>query len=453
MKLTKLVHHISPVHMLVLIYVAATVLASILLSLPWSIKPGVDFDLLEILFTAISAISVTGLSVVSTADTFTPFGIVMLAIILQFGGIGMMTAWTLVWILLGRKIGLGYRQLIMFDQNRTDMIGLVRVIRYVFGFSILFELIGFIYFSGLLYVRGYYDTVLQSMYYGAFHAISSYTNAGFDIFGDSLLGYYHDYLFQLGTMVLIILGSIGFPVLIETWSYLQAKKLKQRYRFSLFTKITVTTFFLLIMIGAAVMFTFEYNGFFKDAPLHEKLMASLFSSVTARNAGLATLDFANFYIPTLLILSALMFIGASPSSVGGGIRTTTFAIVFLAIRNYALGRTDVQVFGRRINERDVIKSFVVFTTGVAIVIGAIIVIDALEMHRHSLAEVIFEVSSAFGTTGLSTGITAELTSASKIIIMWLMFIGRIGILSFLLGMRFNNEPIPYRYPEEKMIIG
>lgn len=444
---------LSPVHFIVFVYIVATVISAILISLPWSTYEHIDLTFIEVLFTAVSAISVTGLTVVNTADTFTPFGVTVLAVILQFGGIGMMTLWTMLWIILGKRIGFGYRQIIMFDQNRYNLEGLIRIIKYVFAFAIFIESIGFIYFTALFYFRGYFESISEAMYYASFHSISSYTNAGFDIFGDSLNLFYYDYLVQVGTMTLILLGAIGFPVLIETWRYWKDKQRGIQYRFSLFAKITVVTFVALLLIGALLIFIFEFGGFLQDSPWHEKLMVSLFYSITARNAGLATMDVSEFYLPTLLVLSVLMFIGASPSSVGGGIRTTTFAVIVLAIRSYMKGEQDITAFGRRLSHEDVIKAFIVFTTGMFLIVSAIILIDVFEMNQHSLIQVIFEASSAFGTTGLSMGITADLTTPSKIVIIALMFIGRIGFLTFLLSMHFKQDKKTYRYPEEKIIIG
>lgn len=444
---------LSPPQLIVVIYLVTTIISASLLSLPWATKPGIELSFIDVLFTTVSAITVTGLTVVNTSETFTPFGITVIAASLQAGGIGIMTLWTFVWIILGRKIGLGYRQLIMIDQNRDQLTGLVKVIQLVFGFAFFIQLMGMAYFASIFYLRGYYPDLTQAFYYAVFHAISSYTNGGFDIFGDSLIGFQQDYLIQSGTMVLIILGAIGFPVLIEVWSYFHSKVNNYKYRFSLFTKVTLLIFFLLLIVGMIGIWTTEINGVMQDRPWHEQLFLALFTSVTARSGGLTTIDVTEFFVPTLFFVSILMFIGASPSSVGGGIRTTTFATVFLAVRSYALGRRNIHVFGKRLDEEDIMKSLVVFVTGIMLILSSILLIGILEMEQHSLTYIIFEVTSAFGTCGLSTGIIPDFTNISKIILMALMFIGRIGILAFLVTMHNDKKHVNIKYPVEKIIIG
>ena len=445
---------LTPPQFIMLIYALTTVVSTSLLSLPWAIKPEVDMSIFDILFTTVSAITVTGLTVANTADTFTTFGSIVLAICMQIGGIGIMTLWTFVWMLLGKRIGLGYRQLIMIDQNRDQLTGLVKVMQLVFGFAIIIELIGVVFFAGIFYFRGYYPDIQEAIYYASFHSISAYTNGGFDVFGNSLHGFYSDYLIQTGTMVLIILGAIGFPVIIELYSYLHAKINKYNFRFSLFTKVTLVTFFLLVLFGMIGIWISEYNGIMNDVSWHEQLFMSLFNSVTVRSGGLSTINVSSMFESTLFLMALLMFIGASPSSVGGGIRTTTFATVIMVIRSYALGERNVHVFGKRLHEEDILKSFIVFVTGLLLILVSIIIISVFEMQQHSFIEIIFEVTSAFGTCGLSTGITAELTIVSKFILIGLMFMGRIGILAFLMSIAKNdNKQLNINYPVEKIIIG
>jgi Trk-type K+ transport system membrane component len=244
--------------------------------------------------------------------------------------------------LLGRTVGLAHRKLIMIDQNRGNISGMVQTIKLVLGFAVTLELIGAFIFGTYFYLNGYSETWYEAYYFGLFHALSSYTNAGFDIFGDSLYRFSQDYFVQTLTMILLILGALGFPVLIEIRTKL-AKKYPN-FRFSLYTKLTTSTFFFLILLGALSFFLLEKGLFMANLPWHEKVFHSLFFSVTPRNGGLATLDVNIFSTPTLFITSILMFIGASPSSVGGGIRTTTFAIVLLTIFTFSKGKSEVRVF-------------------------------------------------------------------------------------------------------------
>ncbi|WP_291349584.1 TrkH family potassium uptake protein [Desulfosporosinus sp.] len=440
---------LTPVQLIVISYFLATFVAMILFSLPVTLKQGVTLSFVDTLFTSVSAISVTGLSVVSIVDTFSVFGIFMLMIVLQFGAIGLMTLGTFIYVMMGRKIGLTHRRLIMIDQNRGNIKGVVQTIRLVLGFALTIEFVGAIIFGTYFYLSGYETTWYEAYYVGLFHALSSYTNAGFDIFGDSLYRFSQDYFVQTLTMILLILGALGFPVLIEIRTKL-AKKYPD-FRFSLYTKLTTSIFFILILLGALSFFLLEKDLFMANLPWHEKVFHSLFFSVTPRNGGLATLDVNIFSTPTLFIISILMFIGASPSSVGGGIRTTTFAVVLLSIFTFSKGKSEVRVFKRRLATEDIMKSFVVFSTSIMLVITAIILLDSIE--QYSLIGIIFEVCSAFGTTGLSMGFTTELSTPGKYVIIALMFIGRIGILSALLFISGKNNKESYHLPEERVIIG
>lgn len=442
--------NLTGVQIIVLFYICAIILCAILLWLPIFHKSGTTISFVDALFTAASAVSVTGLTTVNTADTFNVAGKIILLVFIQFGGIGIMTLGTFLWIVMGRKIGLKERQLIMIDQNRSDFSGLVILMKKVLFMTLMIELIATL-ILGTYFIKDYAHWY-EAYFYGTFHAISSFTNAGFDIFGNSMLSFSNDYLVQTLTIILIILGAIGFPVLLETRHYIFTKN-KKTFRFSLFTKLTTATFFILLIIGGFLIFLFENNGAFAGMSWHEKLFYSLFNSITARSCGLSTIDMSFFTTHTLFFISILMVIGASPSSVGGGIRTTTFAVLVLSLISFARGKKEISVFGRRLEEGDILKSFVVFTTAAMLLGISIILLGIFEGNKFSLMELIFEVSSAFGTTGLSMGITSQLTGASKILITILMFIGRVGILSLLFLFKEDKRPSKIHYPLEKIIIG
>ncbi|MDL4841998.1 TrkH family potassium uptake protein [Aquibacillus rhizosphaerae] len=447
----KITKQLSTIHLIVLFYLLAVCFSTILLSIPLLHQSGVELTFLDTLFTAISAISVTGLTVVSTADTFNAFGKVALTVVLQFGGIGIMTLGTFIYILFGKKIGLRGRQLIKIDQNRTTLAGLVKLMLKILQIIVIIELIGTVILA--TYFLTYFDTWQEALLQGFFGAVSATTNAGFDITGSSLIPFADDYFVQFINMILLILGAIGFPVLIEIQELLSGKYKgnNEKYNFSLFTKITTITFFGLILLGWLLIYLFERNQFFADKSWHETLFYSLFQSVTTRNGGLATMDVSDFSLPTLLTISVLMFIGASPSSVGGGIRTTTFAIMLLSIFNYAKGNTSIKVFGREVDQEDVMRSFIVIATATMLCVTSIIILSSSE--NFPMIAIIFEVTSAFGTTGLSMGITPDLSWFGKCVIMFLMFVGRIGIFSFLFLLRGKETKDLYRYPKEKIIIG
>lgn len=441
---------LSGVQIIVLFYIGTIILGGVLLWLPFFHEDGISITLVDAIFTAASAVSVTGLTVVNTAETFNVAGKLVLLLFIQFGGIGIMTLGTFIWVVMGRKIGLKDRQLIMIDQNRSDFSGLVLLMKKVLSLTLTIELIGALIF-GTYFLKDYTNWY-EAYYYGTFHAISSFTNAGFDIFGDSLYRFSEDYFIQSITMILIIIGAIGFPVLLEVRHYITTKD-RRHFRFSLFTKLTTTTFLILFVVGGLLIFIFENNGAFAGMSWHEKLFYSLFNSITSRSAGFSTIDLSFFNIHTLFFISILMVIGASPSSVGGGIRTTTFAVLVLALITFARGKKELFVFKRRIDEGDILKSFVVFTAAAILLGTSIILLGIFDGNRFSLIQIIFEVSSAFGTTGLSMGITSDLSDPSKGIVTILMFIGRIGILSLLFLFKEDKKPVKIHYPVEKIIIG
>ncbi|MFC4401712.1 TrkH family potassium uptake protein [Gracilibacillus xinjiangensis] len=441
----------SAIHHIVTYYLLAVIFSTIIVSLPVFHKPGVELSLIDAMFTAVTSISVTGLTVVSIADTFNPAGQIAIAVILHLGGIGIMTMGTFIWVILGKKIGIRNRKLIMVDQNSKTLAGLVKLMLEIFKLILLIEFIGALILT--IHFLNYYDSAQEALLHGVFGAISATTNGGLDITGASLLPFADDYFVQFINMILIILGAIGFPVLVEVQEVLQGKRyaVNDRHKFSLFTKITTITFFWLVIIGWLLIFVLERNAFFADKNWHQSFFYSLFQSVTSRSGGLSTMDVSEFTLPTLVLISVLMFIGASPSSVGGGIRTTTFAIMLLTIWNYAKGNSSVKVFGREIDQEDMLRSFIVISTALMLCVSSVIVLAYTE--NFSFIQIVFEVSSAFGTTGLSMGITPELSQFGKCLIMCLMFIGRIGIFSFLFLVRGDASQDKFHYPTEKVIIG
>ncbi|WP_138417801.1 TrkH family potassium uptake protein [Aquibacillus sediminis] len=447
----KLSKQLSTIHLIVMYYLLAIAVSTILLSVPIFHQPNADLTFLNTLFTAVSAISVTGLTAVSIPDTFNTYGQLAITVVLQLGGIGIMTLGTFIWILLGKKIGLRGRQLIRIDQNSKTLSGLVKLMLKIFTIVLTIELVGTIILS--VYYLTYFDSWQEALMQGYFGAVSATTNGGFDITGASLIPFADDYFVQFVNIMLIILGAIGFPVLIEVQELLKGinKSTNEKYTFSLFTKLTTFTFMCLVLGGWLLIYLLERTQFFADKAWHETFFYSLFMSVTSRSGGLTTMDVNELSMPTLLLLALLMFIGASPSSVGGGIRTTTFAIMLLSIYNYGKGNTNIKVFGREIEPEDITRSFIVISTGAMLFVTSTIVLASTE--NFPIIAIIFEVASAFGTCGLSMGITPDLSTFGKSVIMALMFIGRIGIFSFVFLIRGKETKDVFHYPREKVIIG
>ncbi|MEK5443608.1 TrkH family potassium uptake protein [Fredinandcohnia sp. FSL W7-1320] len=446
-KLNLYFNDLSPAQLIFAFYLLAVTISVILLSLPFAIKEGVEVDFIDTLFTAASAVSVTGLSVISVKDTYTVSGIFILIFVLQVGGIGIMTMGTFIWLLFRRKIGLRERRLIMVDQNQSQLSGLVNLLKQIIIIMVIIELFGSMILG--LYFMQFFDTWQEAFIQGIFAAVSATTNAGFDITGTSLVPYANDYFVQFITIILIILGAIGFPVLVEIKDFLFQKQ--GRYRFSLFTKLTTVTFLSLVVFGTIMILLLEFNHFFKGMNWHETFFYALFQSTTTRSAGLATMDVNQFSEPTLLFLGAMMFIGASPSSVGGGIRTTTFAINILFLYHFARGNKNIKIFKREIHEDDIRKSLIVTIFAFFTCFISVFLLSITE--DFTFTEIFFEVASAFGTCGLSMGVTPDLSNFGKILIMLLMFIGRVGILNFIFIIGKKGKDVNYHYPKERLIIG
>ncbi|AIM15335.1 TrkH family potassium uptake protein [Neobacillus sp.] len=440
---------ISTFQLIVIFYLSALIISTLLLMIPFAHRPNVHLSFIDAMFTAASAISVTGLNVISVKDTFSNFGIFLLCLILQLGGLGVMSLSTFLWVVLGKKVGLKERQLIMIDHNQSNLSGLVQLAKRIFIIIVTIEFIGGIILG--VHFLNYYDNALTAMKHGFFASISATTNAGFDITGESLIPFKNDYYVQIIVIFLVIIGAIGFPVIIEVYEFLITLKNKKKFHFSLFTKLTTLTFVILTVFGGLFIYLLDMNHFFANKNWHEAFFYSFFHSVTTKSAGLTTTDLNEFTPSNQLFISILMFIGGSPSSASGGIRTTTFAIVVLAIIFYAQGKGTIKVFKRELKAEDVLKSFVVIMTGSILCLVSIIILSVTE--KGTILEIIFEVNSAFGTNGLSLGLTPELTTFGKILIIILMFIGRVGIVTCLLMLRGKGRKETFHYPKEKVIIG
>jgi len=439
----------TPAQIITGYYLLAVSVSVLLLSMPAVHKEGVHVSFMDTVFTAISAVSVTGLTVIDISDTYSTLGIFILMFVLQFGGIGVMTLGTFFWMLLRKKIGLKERQLIMLDHNQSHLSGLVQLIREIIKLILIIELVGAAVLT--LQFHQYFLSWKDAFIHGLFASISATTNGGFDLTGASLVPYKDDYFIQLVNIILITLGAIGFPVLIEVKNYLFPKNPGKVFRFSLFTKLTSLTFGLLLLFGTLSIILIESTKYFAGMTWHQIFFNAFFHSASTRSGGLATMDLNEYSIGTLVIFCILMFIGASPSSVGGGIRTTTFALNIMFIYHYANGNRHIKIFKREIHEEDIIKSMVVTILAFGLCFVATVILCITE--NAPLIKILFEVCSAFGTTGLSLGLTPELSNVGKCVIMILMFIGRIGLTSFIYIIGGKEKKDNFHYPKERIIIG
>ncbi|MCX7781301.1 MAG: TrkH family potassium uptake protein [Negativicutes bacterium] len=436
---------LNPYQVLVLGFAALILVGAILLATPLAAASGKPTPFLDALFTATSAVCVTGLVVVDTGTHWSLFGQIVIIALIQFGGLGIMAMATIFAIVIGKKIQLKERLLMQEALNQLTMAGVVRLMLYVIKATIVIEFIG----GTILAVRWYGEMGLRGIYFGYWHAVSAFCNAGFDLFGGfrGLTGYVDDWTVNLVVGGLIILGGIGFTVLADVW---------EQRRFSALTlhsKVVIALSLFLIIAGAAVIFLLEENNPATLGPLswQGKLLGSLFQSVTPRTAGYNTLDIGKLEDATIFFITLLMFIGASPTSTGGGIKTTTVGILLAAIYAMIRGREDAEMFRRRLPQQVIYKAFAITFIAAILVIVMTMLLSLSE--QAPFLNLLFEVVSAFGTVGLSTGITPSLTASGKIYLIFTMFAGRVGPVTLALAIALKERKAAVRYPEGKVIIG
>ncbi|AYB42282.1 TrkH family potassium uptake protein [Paenibacillus lautus] len=437
---------LSPPQILVLGFAAIIFIGTGLLMLPISTTTGEPLGFTDALFTSTSATCVTGLVVVDTGTTFSSFGEVVIMLLIQIGGLGFMTMATLFALVLKRRISLKDRLILQEAMNQSSMEGIVRLIRRVLLYSLFIEACGAV----LLSIRWAFDMPLgRAIYYGVFHAVTMFNNAGFDLFGDfrSLTGYVYDPVVNFVVMFLIVSGGIGFIVLSDLIDY------RKQRRLSLHSKVVLSMTAALLAVGFIVILIFEFTNPRTLGSLNwgGKFFGALFQSVTPRTAGANTIDITGLRQATQFFIVILMFIGASPGSTGGGIKTTTFTIMVGAVIAMMRGREDIVMFRYRLAQERVLKALTIALLALLLVLTVSMILSTTE--EGDFLEILFETTSAFGTVGLSMGLTPDLTVFGKILISLTMFAGRLGplTLAYALGPKKGKEL--YRHPEGKMIIG
>ncbi|MCM3748174.1 TrkH family potassium uptake protein [Paenibacillus pasadenensis] len=437
---------LSPPRILIAGFALIIFIGSLLLMQPFATADGAGTRWIDALFTATSAACVTGLVVVDTGTHYSTAGQVIILILIQIGGLGFMTMATLFSLVLRKRISLKERLLLQEAMNQGSMEGIVRLIRRVLLYSFVIEACG-----ALLYaIRFMYEMPPgRALYLGVFHAISMFNNAGFDIMGDyrSMTEYVNDPLINLVTVTLIILGGLGFIVLSDLMDF------RRKRRLTLHSKVVLLASGGLVAIGAIVIFLFEFANAKTMGPLDlgGKLFASLFQSVATRTAGPNSVDIGAMTQASLFFMIILMFIGASPGSTGGGIKTTTFTALAAAMWAMLRGKEDIVLFRSRLAKERILKALTITMLSIAIVLLGAMILSTLE--DRDFLRILFETVSAFGTVGLSTGITPGLHDASKIVLSMMMFAGRLGPLTMAYALRPKQSKESYKHPEGKIIIG
>ena len=443
-----MIRKLTQTQMIVIGYALIIMTGSLLLMLPAASRDGLATPFPDALFTATSASCVTGLVIADTFSKWTMFGQCIILALIQIGGLGFMTIGVFFAIILRRKIGLWMRGTLQESVNILQIGGIVRLAKKIMLGTLLFEGAG-----AMLLAFRFQEQMGwgRAVYYGIFHSISAFCNAGFDLMGKdapytSFTGYYDDPLVNIVIMALIIIGGIGFFV----WNDVST----HRYhisRYCLHTKIVLATTAILIIGGAALLYLFESQNTLDGMNTKGKVLSSLFGSVTARTAGFNTVDTAALTDNSKMLTIFLMFIGGSPGSTAGGIKTTTFVVLLVYVSASLKNKTYCNIFGRRLDDGAIRKASTVLCTNLFLVFMAVMILAAVQ--PQPVMDIVFEVASAIGTVGMSTGITRDLTEVSKLVLVFLMYCGRVGSLTFALSLRGHKAEVPVKVPVEPITIG
>ena len=438
---------LNPMQILSLGFLLIILIGGILLSLPISSSTGEYTSFIDAVFTSTSAVCVTGLVTVDTGTHWNLFGQTVIMLLIEIGGLGFMSFTTLIAILLGKKITLRERLILQNAMNTFNIQGVVKMVKYILLFTISIQAIGALIFCTQLipeYGLG------KGLFYSIFHSISAFCNAGFDVFGGgvSLTTHNTNALVILTAAALIIIGGLGFGVWIELYN------VKRIRRFSVHTKIVLLVTGFLVIGGTILMLLFEYNNPETIAAMNggEKVLNSFFAAVTPRTAGFNSISTSGMTSAGKFLTMILMMIGGSPGSTAGGIKTTTVGVLILTVICVIKRREDTEVFSKKISKDLVYKAFTLFFIGSSLVIVVSLILSCTETGA-SFTAILYETVSAFGTAGLTIGLTPNLSVIGKVLIMLMMYIGRVGPLTVVLSLTKEKIKSGIKYPEGKILIG
>jgi trk system potassium uptake protein len=439
----------NPARVLVLGFVAVITLGMLLLLMPAASLDNKSVGLVNALFTATSAVCVTGLVVVDTGTHWTLFGKMVIAILIQVGGIGFMSMATLFAVILGKRITLRERLIIQQAVGQDTLSGVVRFSLYLLTLTLVVQFTGVMLLS-FRFIPEY--GMLAGLGYAVFHSISAFCNAGFDLIGNglSLTPYVNDPLVSLTIGFLIILGGLGFTVILDILSHYK------NFHITLHTRLVLLITGFLLVVGTVVFVVLEWNNpaTLGELPFFSKLLAGFFQSLTTRTAGFNTIDTAGLTTASQVWTVVLMFIGGSPASTAGGIKTITFGVMIIMTVSVIQGKEEVEIFKRKIPYDIVNRAITIFVIGIIMLVSATMLLLILE-NQFPFIAILFEVTSAFGTVGLSTGITPLLSTPGKLLLIVTMFTGRVGTLTiaYALAKRQNQHLNLIHYPRERIIVG
>lgn len=437
----------NPPVFLMFTFMITIFIGTLLLLLPISVQPGNTLSILDALFTSTSATCVTGLIVHDTGTFFSLYGQIVILLLIQVGGLGIMTISSAIAVMLGQKLTLKSENLVQNVVGASSRLDMVQLVRSILLVTVILEMAG----AALLFLTFRHDFVSpwRALYCSVFHSVSAFCNAGFSLFPDSFMGYRMNVNINMVITALIIVGGIGFPVMVDVQKNVLRKM--RISRLSMHSKAVLVCTLILILAGTITYFFGEYNATMGKMGFGERLLASYFQSVTTRTAGFNTIDNGVMSSQSVFVTIILMFIGASPGSTGGGVKTTALVIVIVSVLSLFRGNRDVNLFKRRVSE-DTIKRVVALVT-ISLLFLTMMIFILLQFEPFDFEKVVFEAVSAFGTVGLSMGITGMLSAGGKIIIIMLMYLGRIGPLTLIFAISAMRQKVSYQYIEEKISIG
>ncbi|WP_097677445.1 TrkH family potassium uptake protein [Anaerosalibacter sp. Marseille-P3206] len=437
---------LNPPRVLALGFAGLIILGGILLNLPIATKSGESIGFLDALFTSASSVCVTGLVVVNTGEFWSLFGQIVIICLIQMGGLGFMTMATLVALILGKKITLKERLIIKEQFNQETMSGLVRLTKYIILSTFAIEGIGAILLS-TRFIPKY--GFIKGVWFSIFHAISAFCNAGFDITGNSMVPFVGDIVVNLTICLLIIIGGLGFSV------YIDVSRNKKFNRFTLHTKLVLVITLILIVISTIIVYLIEWDnaGTLYNLSIKDRTLASFFQAVVPRTAGFNSVDIGKLKDTTVFITIILMFIGGSPISTAGGIKTTTFGAIVLTTISVIKGDRDVVLFKKRISQEIINRSLAILSVGICLVTVVSLILTISE--EATFLDLLFETTSAFGTVGLTRGVTPSLSKFGRVLIILTMYSGRVGPLTmaFAFAKKQKSKLNNYRYSEGNLFVG
>lgn len=437
----------NPIRLVPSLFLLAIAIGTVLLSLPIATADGSRAQFLTALFTSTSAVGVTGLVLVDTGTYWSAFGQAAILLMFQIGGLGIMTAATLFGLIAGRGFSLRDRITTQVERSQLETGDALSVLKLVFSIMIAVEAA----VAVILAVRmgaSYGMSAGTALWNGVFHSASAFNNAGFSTNADSLMGYQSDPVILMPVMLAVILTALGFPVMQD----LRDKRLQWR-RWSLHSKATVYGTAALLVLGFVALLAMEWGNPATLGPMGigDKLLNAAFQSVMPRTAGFNSVDVGAFRDETLLVSYLLMFIGGGSAGTAGGIKVTTFVVLFAIVLSEVLGRRDAGLFNRRFGKEVERQALTVTVLAATLVFAATTYIASIT--SLALPDILFECISAFSTVGLSTGITADLPPSAQVVIVLLMFIGRVGTITVATALAVGRPSRPYRYPKENLIVG